>query len=416
MINVQQLILGQDVVETESQRRKIILGAYLILIYIGVDLFFFIVNLFNPEGEPISLFAGFLTSVFCLLLLRWKKVNIAIFLHLIRCNGFAFYFSSIDVDPIATGSFLYFIPSSLGALAVFGYRERWMGIGFTVISFALFILAIFKPAEFKPDQAHFYLIVSFSIVLIIGLLIIIFFDRMVTSSERTLLEKNKELMKANQELDRFVYSASHDLRSPLSSISGLIELSKRDIPGTTEYLKLMKDRVEVMEKFIHDIIDYSRNSRVPATMESVDVFNLINEVIELTRYMEGSRQPIVNVLVEKEMKVISDESRLRVILNNLLSNSLKYSDPEKDEVAITIAASVTSGVFTFSVEDNGVGIPEDQGDKIFNMFYRASEKATGSGLGLYIVKESLEKLNGSVRYESAPGKGSIFIVTIPVGQ
>jgi len=155
---------------------------------------------------------------------------------------------------------------------------------------------------------------------------------------------------------------------------------------------------------------------VPASMESVDVFNLINEVIELTRYMEGSRQPIVNVLVEKEMKVISDESRLRVILNNLLSNSLKYSDSEKDEVAITIAASVTSGVFTFSVEDNGVGIPEDQGDKIFNMFYRASEKATGSGLGLYIVKESLEKLNGSVRYESAPGKGSIFIVTIPVGQ
>jgi signal transduction histidine kinase len=416
MMNLQQFILGSEVIETESQKRKIILGAYLILIYIGVDLFFFSVNLFNPEGEPVSLFAGFLISVLCLILLRWKKVNIAIFLHLIRCNGFAFYFSYIDLDPIQTGSFLYFIPSSLGAVAVFGYQERWMGIGFTITSFVLFLIAIFKPAEFSPDQAHFYLIVSFSIVLIIGLLIIIFFDRMVTSSERTLVEKNKELIKANQELDRFVYSASHDLRSPLSSIAGLIELSKRDPPGTSEYLNLMKDRVQVMDKFINDIIDYSRNSRVSAIREKINLFNLIQEVIDLTRYTYGGNHPQVNVLVEKELTVLSDPSRLRVVLNNLLSNSIKYADPDKDELVITITASLMTNAFTFSVEDNGLGIPEDQKDKIFNMFYRASERATGSGLGLYIVKESLETLNGSVRYQSTVGKGSTFTVTIPMEQ
>ena len=185
----QRFILGSNVVETESQKRKITLGAYLIVIYIGIDFFFFIVNLFNPEGEPASLFAGFLIALFCLLLLRWKKVNIAIFLHLIRCNAFAFYFSSIDSDPIQTGSYLYFIPSSLGALAVFGFKERWIGIGFTILSFALFVTAIFKPAEFNAAQAHFYLIVNFTIVLIIALLIIIFFDRMVTRSEKTLVDR-----------------------------------------------------------------------------------------------------------------------------------------------------------------------------------------------------------------------------------
>lgn len=415
MMNLQQLILGSNVVETESQKRKIVLGAYLILIYIGVDLFFFIVNLFNPEGDPTSLFKGFLISVFCLLLLRWRKVNIAIFLHLIRCNAFAFYFCSIDTDPIQTGSFLYFIPSSLGAVAVFGYKERWKGIGFTIISFVLFIIAIFKPAEFHPGEAHFYLIISFSIVLIIGLLIVIFFDRMVTNSERSLIEKNKELVKANQELDRFVYSASHDLRSPLTSIAGLIELSKRDSPGTEEYLNLMKDRVQVMDKFIYDIIDYSRNSRIPAVREEVILFNLIKEVIDLTSYTVGTKQPQINILVGRELKVVSDPSRLRVVLNNLLSNSIKYADPDKDGLLITIAATVTASVFTFSVEDNGVGIPEDQEDKIFNMFYRASDMSNGSGLGLYIVKESLEKLNGSIRYESVFGKGSTFVVTIPMG-
>jgi signal transduction histidine kinase len=410
----QRFILGSTVVEAENQNRKIILGAYLILIYIGVDLFFFIVNLFNPEGEPTSLFVGFLISIGCLLLLRLKKVNIAIFLHLIRCNAFAFYFSSIDLDPIQTGSYLYFIPSSLGALAVFGYQERWKGIGFTVLSSILFVKAIFKPSEFNPDQAHFYLIISFTIVLIIALLIIIFFDRMVTRSERILVEKNNELIKANQELDRFVYSASHDLRSPLTSIDGLIELSKRDTEGSEEYLKLMKSQVNIMDKLIHDIIDYSRNSRVPTNIEKVNLYTLLNESIDLIKYIDINIIKRFNLEVDKELIVLTDPSRLRVIVNNLLSNSVKYADRTKTELVITITATRTPDSFTFSVEDNGEGIAKDQQDKIFNMFYRASEKASGSGLGLYIVKESLEKMNGTISCQSTLGKGCRFTVTIPM--
>jgi signal transduction histidine kinase len=413
-MNFKRFILGSNLIETESQKRKITLGAYLILIYIGVDLFFFIVNLFNPEGDPTSLFAGFLISIFCLLLLRWKQINLAILLHLLRCNIFAFYFSSIDEDPIQTGSFLYFIPSSLGALAVFGYRERWMGIGFTVLSFVLFLSAIFKPTEFKPDEAHFYLIVSFSIVLIIGLLIIIFFDRMVTDSEKTLVEKNNQLTKVNQELDRFVYSASHDLRSPLSSIDGLIELSRRDVDNREEYLSLMKGRIQVMDKLINDIIDYSRNTRTPAAKEKVNFHNFAREVVELMKYVDSRKNPQVHLKVDEGLTIDTDPSRLRVILNNLLSNSIKYSDPDKDELIIKISASKAEYNFIFSVEDNGVGIADDQKGKIFNMFYRASENAVGSGLGLYIVKESLERLNGSIHLQSKLGKGSTFTITIPI--
>ena len=411
-MNFKRFILGANAVETESQNRKITLGAYLIVISIGVDLFFFIVNLFNPEGEPTSLFVGFLISVICILLLRWRQVNLAILLQLIRSNAFAFYFSYLDVDPIQTGSYLFFIPSSLGALAVFGYRERWIGIGFTAVSFVLFLIAIFKPAEFSPDQAHFYLIVSFSIVLIIGLLIIIFFDRMVTKSERTLVEKNKELIKANRELDRFVYSASHDLRSPLSAIAGLIELIKRDASGSEEYLNLMKNRVLVMDKLIHDIIDYSRNSRVPAAREKVNLYDLMHEVVELLKYAD-EKNPQINLMVDKDFIIFTDPSRLRVVLNNLLSNALKYADHDKEVLIITINASRSNNSFSFSIEDNGIGIGKEHQDKIFGMFYRASDKATGSGLGLYIVKESLEKLNGVVQCRSKVGIGSVFTVFIP---
>jgi signal transduction histidine kinase len=102
-----------------------------------------------------------------------------------------------------------------------------------------------------------------------------------------------------------------------------------------------------------------------------------------------------------------------VIPNNLISTSIKYSDPQKDELIISIAGSVSNSNFTFSVEDNGMGMAEDQKGKIFNRFYRASENAAGSGWGLYIVKESLERLNGSVQLQSQVGKGSIFIVTLP---
>jgi hypothetical protein len=167
-MSIQSFVLKDRVLETESEKRKIILGAYLILMYVGIDFFYFVVNLFNDEGKPFSLFIGFLIGGLCLFLLRWQYVNTAIIIHLLRCNFFAFYFSYIDFDPLQTGSYLYFILSSLGALAVFGYREKFLGIGFTLLSYALFLIAIFKPDEFKPNQAHFYLIVSFLIVLLMG--------------------------------------------------------------------------------------------------------------------------------------------------------------------------------------------------------------------------------------------------------
>jgi signal transduction histidine kinase len=240
-MSIQSFVLKDRVLETESEKRKIILGAYLILMYVGIDFFYFVVNLFNDEGKPFSLFIGFLIGGLCLFLLRWQYVNTAIIIHLLRCNFFAFYFSYIDFDPLQTGSYLYFILSSLGALAVFGYREKFLGIGFTLLSYALFLIAIFKPDEFKPNEAHFYLIVSFFLVLIVGILILIFFDRMVTSSEKNILTKNRELIKTNQELDRFVYSASHDLRAPLTSMSGLINLAQRDPAQAQNYLRLMQE-------------------------------------------------------------------------------------------------------------------------------------------------------------------------------
>jgi signal transduction histidine kinase len=381
--------------------------------YIGIDFFYFVVNLFNEQGEPASLFIGFLISVFCLFLLREQKVNVAIIIHLIRCNFFAFYFSYIDEDPLQTGSYLYFVPSSLGALAVFGYRERFFGIGFTILSFILFLIAIFEPSHFHPNEAHFYVVVSFLIILLIGVLILIFFDRMVTSTEKNILSKNRELIKTNQELDRFVYSASHDLRAPLTSMAGLIHLAQRDPDEAQNYLLLMHERLKVMDNYIKEIVEYSRNARTEIVLTNVPLKSLIHEVVHTLKYSTDISKVTIEVHVDDSIKVKTDDSRLRVILNNLIGNGFKYQDFSKPKPSLKVKAVVQDGRCLIQIEDNGIGIRQEHHDRIFEMFYRANDTAAGSGLGLYIAKEAADKLRSTITFTSEYGKGSVFTLSLP---
>lgn len=156
-MSIQNLIIGNQQIKTEAHRRKILLGGYLILIYIGIGLFFFVVNLFNPEGDPTSVFIGFIVSIVCLFLLRTGYTDAAIVIHFIRANYLAFYFSMIDENVLYTGTYIYFVPASLGALAVYGYTERWKGIGFAAISFSLFYMPCFNPLIFRQGMRIFIL-------------------------------------------------------------------------------------------------------------------------------------------------------------------------------------------------------------------------------------------------------------------
>jgi len=409
---IQKFVLRDRVLETESEKRKIILGAYLIIIYFFVDLFFVSINFFNRVGDASSLFVGAIVSIICLLLIRWKYVNTAIILQLIRCNALAFYFSNTE-SAVLTGSYVYFIPSSLGALAVFGYRERWMGIGFTLLSFILFMTAILQPTNFHPNDRHFYLIINFLIVLVIGILILIFFDRLVNNSEKNILQKNKELMKANAELDRFVYSASHDLRAPLTSLAGLIHLAQRDKADAPTYLALMAERLKVMDNYIKDIVEYSRNTRLEVSFSKIKLRPVIEEVVNTLKYSTDTSKVRIEIKLEDGLKIKTDESRLRVILNNLIGNAFKYQDLSKSNPYLKVQAAIQDNQCFITIEDNGIGIKPEHHIKVFEMFYRANDSAAGSGLGLYIARETADKLKGKISFESAYGLGTTFTVSIP---
>lgn len=231
---------------------------------------------------------------------------------------------------------------------------------------------------------------------------------------RQLREKNQDLLSINEELDKFVYSASHDLRAPLTSMQGLIELAKiqSDPEQIKVYLQLMEQSLQKQDDFIRDIIDFSRNKRTALTTKDIDLAKVIDDVIQQHMYMEDAR----GITISKEValtKVRSDELRIKIILNNLLSNAIKYSDPKKDDRAIIIRTQQNNGTFQLQVEDNGLGIRKEDQGRIFDMFFVTNHAHKGSGLGLYITQETVQKLNGKITVESQFGIGTTFSIALP---
>jgi len=235
--------------------------------------------------------------------------------------------------------------------------------------------------------------------------------------EDDLIHYNAELKKTNSELDRFVYSASHDLRAPLKSMLGLIYVTKEGVEPENielhERLAMLNKSVVKLDNFIEDILHYSRNARMRLENDEIDFEKIVKEIKGSHKFIEGIKGVQFYLEVSSNGAFVSDYRRLGVVLNNILSNALKYRDVSKGKsfVNIIIRSNKTNAIIV--IEDNGVGIANNDKEKIFEMFYRATTLSTGSGLGLYIVKEALEKLGGTVNVESEQDKGTKFIVEIP---
>lgn len=233
--------------------------------------------------------------------------------------------------------------------------------------------------------------------------------------EDKLKAQNHELSRINAELDRFVYSASHDLRAPLMSIKGLINLIRLESQSEPilNYLNLVDRSIHKLDNFITDIIHYSRNSRMELLPVLIDFESLLEESLSSLRYMEEANKvrPIKEFTLNAPF--YSDKSRLLIVLNNMLSNAVRYRDPWKTDSFVQIKVEVNEAEARLEFSDNGIGIADHYLDKIFNMFFRASADSKGSGLGLYIVKSAVEKLDGTIDVESELGVGTTFRITIP---
>lgn len=347
-------------------------------------------------------------------------------------------FAFAAVVPRGVGMYLLFFPLVAFSFISFDYKDRL--ISYTLAFLALVLNVILVLTNYQPfgsinlqpidPTSSFALNLLISITLIV--LGIDFLLRINTQAEEKLIEnqleteklahevneKNQILEKTNEELDRFVYSTSHDLRSPLASIMGLIsltEMSKEPIPEEVQgYLVLMKDRINNLDGFIQDIIDYSRNTRVDLVLVETDIAKLVQDVVLNNGFLENAAKVKVKTDINIHKELAVDNMRLSRVLNNLVSNAIKYNDLQKENPCVTIEGFVEDSHLIIKVKDSGKGIHPDIQDKIFDMFYRGTDTKGGSGLGLYITREMVQKMKGDLSFTSENGLGTTFEVTIPL--
>lgn len=232
---------------------------------------------------------------------------------------------------------------------------------------------------------------------------------------KNLIKTNKNLRKVNEELDSFVYKASHDLRSPLTSLLGLIEIAKmeKDINKIETYLNFCEESVLKLDSFILDILNISKNERQKISIDLIDFKTLINEFLSQIKYLENTKKMKFNLKIDSISNFYSDYRRLHIVFNNIITNAILYSDSKKQLSILNINIELIGSEAIISFVDNGIGIKQEVLNNVFQMFYRGSHIGNGSGLGLYIVKETIDKLKGKIEISSEYDKWTHIKLTIP---
>jgi len=274
---------------------------------------------------------------------------------------------------------------------------------------------IYVPAASRNEKLNQLLRILWMVLPIGGLvlLILLLYNWQL---KKAVGVRTRSLEKSNLELDKFVYSVSHDIRSPLSSMQGAINLMRLDPASREKYLDLVESSIVQLNKFIGEILDYSKNSRTRLANAPVDVKALIENSIDELRYLNSEDKVDFIKKFNLSDKCNTDEWRLKIILSNLISNAIKYHDPGKESSFVKISASSQNKELNIQINDNGIGVEPQHLDNIYDMFYRATEESNGSGLGLYIVKEAVKIMKGRITINSEPMRGTQINLKIPLSS
>jgi len=188
---------------------------------------------------------------------------------------------------------------------------------------------------------------------------------------------------------------------------GMIKCFMRHLP----YLHHIEHAVQNLDKFVKNIINYYQNRKQTIQCAEVDLDLLLDEVFLTFKHFDGAENIKLSKNIEKSAPLYSDELRLKIILNNLISNALKYHDSTKKEQWIKVDAEITEDEFSIEIKDNGKGIAKDQVEKVFDMFFTGTNgKSLGTGIGLHIVSEAIEKIGGTISLTSDKEIGTSFLV------
>jgi len=225
--------------------------------------------------------------------------------------------------------------------------------------------------------------------------------------------KNAEISKKNTELDNFVYRVSHDLRGPISSLIGLYNIVKKEITDELSiyYFDLYNRQINRLNNIIIDLIELTKVKDWHVQKDKIDFIQIVDDCLSSFNYLPKYAKVDIQLNIDEKINFLSDKSLVNTIIQNLIENGIKYARNEKPFLKIDIQKEDEN--LSIKVSDNGIGIDEIYHKKIFDMFFRACEEVSGTGLGMYILSKAIEKLEGNVQLESKLGVGSTFKITIP---
>jgi len=409
-----------------TEYKRVLLTSQLSLIFVVSLGIFSTLELLFGYYFPLPYNAvGVLMGLLVIWLNRQGHFIAARFVLTVSIEFIALFFTA--VLPRDFGIYIFSIAINIGILTVYGFERQWLTGVIILISSALFFyMAFYSPFRdvnigLSREYIEENLKISFTIASLAAVVIVYYLMRVnrqvenkLTAKDLSLQQRNQDLQTANTALDKFFYSVSHDLRAPLTSMQGLIQLMQlsSDVNELKEYAEMLQGRAENLDAFIRKIADYSKNSQLEVRREDIVLRRLLRENLENFRFYPHASSIRVVLDVPEHVMVQSDAFRLQEVFGNLISNAFKYYDPAKSSF-VRIAAAEDEERVSVIIEDNGLGMREEELPRIFEMFYRANREAQGTGLGLYIVQETLTKLQGRIEVESTYGKGSVFRVHLP---
>lgn len=349
----------------------------------------------------VVMLAGILAFSIALTFFRHEVAGAAQLRYLSRIG---FKYLLVGIGFIWAGIIILTNPRFTRGLGQKIFSLSLIAIGITDLYYASIVISNFLGIEF--GYAGF-----------IGLSELVFNSFTGIGMVTWLLEDERgKLKRANDQLDSFLYSTSHDLRAPIASILGLANLAKMELKDATglKYFEMVESRVKKMDLVIADILQLARTTKAELQLEQIDFNKLLQEVIADVKFNKGAKEIQLRYTPDTSFSFFSDYTQLKIILGNLVGNAVKYHQVEQADPFIAVRFFFKQNELIIEVEDNGTGIAKQYQEKIFNMFFRASTQSEGTGLGLYIVGEAVAKLQGKIKVTSEVGKGSTFTVSLPM--
>lgn len=233
--------------------------------------------------------------------------------------------------------------------------------------------------------------------------------------ETELHSKNEQINKLTAQMEKFLYSTSHDLRSPLTSILGLVNLMRMESLDDSfeEYTTKIEVSAMKLDGIIKNIMSFSKATYQRRKSQKIDLELLTHRVLNAHHSDANYKKIFFEVVASNQFPFYSDPERMEIILNNIISNAIHFFDANKVRSFVRVNITVSAVDVLIEIIDNGMGIGHQHHEQIFSMFYKATLNSSGAGLGLYVVKESLEQLKGAITMESELGFGSVFRVRVP---